>query len=73
MMATPIDGDDARLTEDGNQVMVEPSAAQRAAALALYQMYVALTQQGFTGGQALVLVGRLLVSVVDGDDDATDR
>lgn len=67
-MTTPIDDDAAMTGDAGEPIMVEPSAAQRAAALVLYQMYVALTQQGFTDGQALVLVGRLLVSSVDGDD-----
>lgn len=51
---------------------IEPSAAQRGAALALYQLFVALQQRGFTEQQALTLVGQLLTSSAGLGGDAHD-
>jgi hypothetical protein len=38
----------------------EPSAQLRALASTLWQMYVALTSEGFTEQQALVVIGQAL-------------
>lgn len=40
----------------------EPSAEIRTAASALRQMYVALTNEGFTEHQALVIIGHALAA-----------
>lgn len=39
---------------------VEPSADDRRAAKAMFGMYTALTDEGFTNEQALVIIGQLL-------------
>lgn len=41
---------------------IEPSAATRGFAAAMQQMYIALTQEGFTETQALTLIGHVLAS-----------
>jgi hypothetical protein len=40
----------------------EPSAELRSAAYGLWQMYVALTAEGFTEKQALTIIGSLLAA-----------
>lgn len=40
----------------------EPSAALRQAAAGLWQMFVALTNEGFNEGQALVIIGQVLAA-----------
>ena len=42
------------------RIKVEPTADQRSAALGCFQMYVALTDQGFTESQALQILGAML-------------
>lgn len=39
---------------------VEPTADQRQAGLACYQMYVALVDAGFNEAQALAIIGAML-------------
>jgi hypothetical protein len=47
----------------------EPSADLRQAASAVRQMFVALTNEGFTEQQALVIVGQVLsASILRGDE-----
>lgn len=38
---------------------VEPTSDQRQAAIVAYQMFVALTDQGFTESQALQIIGAM--------------
>lgn len=44
----------------------EPSADLRQAASALWQMYVALIEEGFTDHQALVVIGQVLAANAGG-------
>lgn len=46
----------------------EPSADHRAAASALWQMFVALTAEGFTEAQALQIVGVVVSSHFGGGE-----
>lgn len=46
----------------------EPTAELRAAANALWQMFVALQSEGFTERQSLVIIGQVLA--VQGGDNA---
>lgn len=48
----------------------EPAAELRQAASGLWQMYVALTNEGFSEKQALVILGKVLASSVKGKPDA---
>lgn len=41
---------------------IEPSAVMRQFASGLRQMYIALTMEGFTEHEALVIIGQVLVS-----------
>lgn len=43
----------------------EPSADLRQAASAMWQMFVALTREGFTEQQALIIIGQMLSSHKD--------
>lgn len=52
-----------------NTSKTEPPADMRAAASGLWQMFVALTDQGFTEQQALQVVGHVLVSSQIGGKD----
>lgn len=45
-----------------NRDQTEPNADQRAAAANLWQMYVALTKEGFSEQQALVVLGQVLLA-----------
>lgn len=42
--------------------MIEPSADLRILANALMQTYVALTMEGFTEDQALVIIGQIIAA-----------
>ena len=46
---------------------IEPSAELRTMANALRQAYIALTQEGFTEQQALVIIGQILAANTKGD------
>lgn len=51
----------------------EPSADQRAAAAELRRMYAALVDEGFTGQQALVMLGTMMgVAMASGTGEAED-
>jgi hypothetical protein len=41
---------------------IEPNAELRTLANTLHQMFVALTQEGFTEQQALVIIGQILAA-----------
>jgi hypothetical protein len=45
-----------------NEPKREPSADLRAAASGLFELYVALTDQGFTEQQALVVLGQVIAA-----------
>ena len=45
---------------------MEPSADIRAAANAVRQLYIALTQEGFTTQEALVIVGQVIYAQQSG-------
>jgi len=46
----------------------EPSAEVRAGAASLWQMFVALCAEGFSEGQALVVIGQVLAAQRGGGD-----
>ena len=43
---------------------VEPSAAVREGAHSIREMFVALVMEGFTEGQALIIVGQVLAATL---------
>lgn len=45
-----------------SKVPCEPSADIRQAASAMWQIYVALTGEGFTERQALIIIGQMLAA-----------
>ena len=47
---------------DPKDPRIEPNAEMRTLASALWQMFTALTQQGFTEAQALVIIGQTLAA-----------
>lgn len=48
---------------------IEPSAALRTFAKTNYEMFVALTLEGFTEKQALVIIGQFMSAAMNGDAD----
>ncbi len=48
---------------------VEPAADLRAFATVVHQLYVALTEEGFTESQALIVVGVVVSSQLGGESD----
>lgn len=51
----------------GHQARTEPSADIRLMASFLYQLFVALTEQGFSESQALTVVGDTISTAIHGD------
>jgi hypothetical protein len=51
---------------------VEPSANLRALAATLFEMYVALTDRGFTESQSLIILNGMLCEAVMTDDPGTE-
>lgn len=45
-----------------SRIVTEPSAELRVAAANLWQLYVALTNEGFSERQALVILGQVLAA-----------
>lgn len=50
-----------------DQPKTEPNAELRQLASTMWQTFVALTDEGFTEGQALQIIGALLASAHGGD------
>ena len=50
----------------GEREAIEPSADLRTMSSFLYQLFVALTNEGFTEAQALSVVGQTIHSAMDG-------
>lgn len=48
---------------------IEPNADARQFAAAMWQMFVALTKEGFTERQALVIIGQMLAANAPGSED----
>lgn len=46
----------------------EPSADLRGMASSLWQMYVALTLEGFSEAQALTIIGQIIIAGQKGND-----
>lgn len=49
--------------------MTEPSADIRIMASALWQMYVALTAEGFSERQALIVIGQIIAGNMNGESE----
>jgi hypothetical protein len=51
------------------KIKVEPTAADRQAAKAMFSMFTALVDEGFTDEQALVIIGQMLSNVFEHLED----
>lgn len=51
------------------QIKVEPSADDRQAAKAMFSMFTALTDEGFSEQQALVILGQMLAGAAQAAGD----
>jgi hypothetical protein len=53
----------------GDNDAVEPSAAMRAGAHSIREIFIALTMEGFSEKQALVIVGQMMSAAFNSGDD----